>query len=73
MKRKRCKRCGQLFKPKRLPLKHRPWSTHCDVCGVRNLFDALNLPTPPELLDIHTKIPSLSKAEYIKKLQEFNP
>lgn len=73
MKRKRCKRCGQLFKPKRLPVKTIPWSTCCDVCGLRNLFDGLGMPTPPELLDPHTKIPSLTKAEYVKKLENLKP
>lgn len=73
MKRKRCKRCGQLFKPKRLPLKTIPWSTCCDVCGLRNLFDGLGMPTPPELLDLHTLIPTLSQDEYRRKLEAFEP
>ncbi len=31
---------------------------------VRNLFDGLDMPTPPELLDRHTKHPTISEREF---------
>lgn len=63
-----CKRCGKLFVPtlrfgKRL-------STCCDNCSFRNLMDGLGMPTPPELLDKHTKVPTLSDEEYRRKLKD---
>lgn len=73
MKQKICKRCGHLFTPRRTSLKTLKWTRCCDVCGVRNLHDALDLPTPPELLDVHTKHPTLSKEEYAKELSKYEP
>jgi hypothetical protein len=40
-------------------LKVLKFTTCCPTCQARNLFDALDLPTPPFLLDRHTKIPQL--------------
>lgn len=73
MRKKLCKRCGKPFTPRRTPLKTRRWTQCCDVCGVRNLHDALGLPTPPELLDAYTKHPTLTKREYAEKLSKYDP
>lgn len=64
---RRCKRCGKWFFPE---LRSLGSGVCCDQCCVRNLFDGLGLPTPPELLDQHTKYPTLTQAEYQKKLNE---
>lgn len=65
-----CKRCGKLFEPKPTKLKSIPLTTCCGNCAVRNLFDALDLPTPPELLDKYTKIPTLTEGEFYRRLDE---
>jgi hypothetical protein len=43
---------------------------HCVVCQARNLFDGLDLPTPPELLDKYTKHPTLSQRQYQEELNK---
>lgn len=75
MRKKRCKRCGKVFTPKRTPFKSRDhkWTRCCELCGLRNLFDGLGMPTPPELLDVHTLIPTLLQEEYRRKLEAFEP
>jgi len=35
---------------------------------MRNLFDGLGVPTPPEFLDRYTKHPTLSEEEFRRKL-----
>lgn len=40
----------------------------CEDCQFRNIMDGLGLPTPPEMLDPHTKDPALTDAEYRKKI-----
>ena len=40
----------------------------CGECGLRNLFDGLDMMTPPELLDKHTLRPALTQAEFRKSL-----
>ena len=64
-----CKRCGQPFQPEFLDALKR-FSTCCMDCMYRNLTDACNLPMPPEMLDPHTKNPTLSEDEFRKKLNE---
>lgn len=68
-----CARCGQPFVPKPTELKTIPMTRMCEDCLVRNLFDALDMPTPPELLDRHSKIPTLSDREYRRKLNDPTP
>ena len=63
-----CKRCGKPFEPEPLDIPTWPMTTCCDTCRMRNLFDGLDLPTPPDLLDIHTKWPTLSQDEFQTKL-----
>lgn len=68
MKKAVCKRCEKEFLPKTLFGK--AMSVCCPSCMVRNLSDFLDLPTPPELLDKHTKIPTLTREEFHRKIQE---
>ncbi len=65
-----CRRCGKPFRPKPTNLKITKMTTHCINCQCRNLFDAFDLPTPPELLDKYTKHPTLTETEYRQKLKE---
>lgn len=62
-----CKRCGKSFKPLWLDALQK-WGSMCQECMARNLFDALDLPTPPSLLDRHTKIPALTDREFLRIL-----
>lgn len=64
-----CKRCGKPFKPELFLGKPQ---TCCYPCMFRNLSDGLDMPTPPALLDKFTKHPTLSDAEYQKKLNDAN-
>lgn len=63
-----CKRCGKPFQPKPTKLRITKMTTCCETCQCKNLFDGLDLPTPPGLLDRHTKHPTLTDAEWRKKL-----
>ena len=63
-----CNRCGNPFKPEWVPVL-KQWNRCCSVCSVRNLMDGLGLPTPPELLDAHTKKPTLTNEEYHRKME----
>ena len=63
-----CKRCGKSFRPKPTKLRITKMTTCCETCQCKNLFDGLDLPTPPGLLDRHTKHPTLTDAEWRKKL-----
>ncbi len=65
-----CLRCGKPFIPKPTKLKTIKLTRHCETCQCRNLFDALDMPTPPELLDKYTKHPTLTEKEYYRKLKE---
>lgn len=67
---KECPRCGDLFLPQPTGFKALPFSKFCEPCCTRNLFDAFELPTPPEMLDYFTKNPALTEREYQKKLRE---
>lgn len=69
---KNCPRCGKPFVPERTKLKTLPWTRHCKVCRVRNMFDGMDLPTPPDLLDEYTKNPTLTGEEWRTKLRENN-
>lgn len=59
MRKAKCLRCGKPFIPKRTGLKTLPISRCCPICQVRNLLDALDVMTPPWLLDHQTKNPQL--------------
>jgi hypothetical protein len=63
-----CPRCGNQFTPQPTGIKLMPMTRHCDDCRFRNLLDGLDLPTPPEYLDHHTKHPTLSEWEFREKL-----
>lgn len=65
-----CKRCGKHFQPKPTKLLVTKMTTRCETCQCKNLFDGLDMPTPPSLLDKHTKHPTLTDAEWRKKLNE---
>ena len=76
MKTKECMRCGQLFDPEETKralkiLTREP--RFCETCMVRNLTDGLDLPMPPELLDKHSKHPTLTDREYREKLNAVKP
>ena len=64
-----CKRCGQPFESVLLDAINQ-MSTCCKLCSMRNLHDGLGLPTPPELLDPHSKDPALTEEEYQRKLKK---
>lgn len=66
-----CKRCQEKFDPSDVPV-FKPGSkpTHCCSCQLRNLFDAFDMPTPPELLDQYTKHPALTTDEYNRMMAE---
>lgn len=68
----KCKRCGATFTPKPTGLAVTKMTTCCETCQCRNIFDGLGLPTPPEMLDPYTKIPTLTDAEYRKELHKPN-
>lgn len=63
-----CKRCGQPFEPKKL-FKSKLLQRMCDDCQYRNLMDNMDFPTPPEMLDPFTKIPTLTDDEYKRAIQ----
>lgn len=65
MKKCVCKRCGALFQPRLTTL---GMTKCCPDCACRNLLDGLDLPTPPILLDRHTKHPTLTDAEWRREL-----
>jgi hypothetical protein len=52
----KCPRCGKPFKPEKIDFS---WTRCCQTCRVRNFLDALELETPPALLDKYTKVPQL--------------
>lgn len=63
---KTCKRCGDNFDPEDGLMGKSPLiePRHCKTCQTRNLLDGLDLPTPPELLDKHSKHPTLSDRQF---------
>lgn len=63
-----CRRCSKEFIPAWLDALGRP-SRFCGTCMLRNLYDGMNLPTPPDLLDRFTTRPTLSEAEYRRELE----
>lgn len=63
-----CKRCHNSFTPYWIDCIDK-WSTHCDQCQVRNIFDGLNMMTPPDLIDQHSKKPALTDAEFKRSLR----
>lgn len=64
-----CKRCHRTFMPKWIE-GLAIWQHCCETCGARNLFDAMDLPTPPELIDCHSLRPTLTDGEFKRKLRE---
>lgn len=62
-----CKRCGGDF-GERYSSVICPESGVCAVCEMRNLLDGLGMPTPPSLLDAHSKYPTLTDEEYLAEL-----
>lgn len=67
-KTKLCKRCGSEFMPEWIALFKR-YAEMCETCKVRNIFDGLDMKTPPELLDRHTKHPALTDSEFKESLK----
>jgi len=67
-----CPRCGDPFVPKPTKLLTIKFTRFCETCLVKNLFDLMALPTPPELLDKHTVDPCITEEIYFKKLKEKN-
>ena len=63
-----CKRCGKKFTSKWCA-SLKMWERCCTTCQVRNLHDGLNMPTPPELIDPHTKHPTLTQGEYDRAVE----
>lgn len=63
-----CQRCGQPFEADWLDTLKK-WANCCDTCKFRNFSDALGFPTPPDMLDQHTKHPTLTQEEYERKLK----
>lgn len=63
-----CKRCGATYPPFYLD-GIKTWCSFCSTCMMRNLHDGLGMPTPPELLDRHTKKPTLTNEEYWRKMR----
>ena len=59
-----CKRCGKIFQPKQTKLRTHKMTTCCEACEFRNILDGLDLPTPPSMVDRHTKNPTLTDAEW---------
>jgi hypothetical protein len=68
-KQKTCPRCGKPFLPDPESLTNK----FCVACQFRNLTDGLDMPMPPEMLDKHTKHPTLSQREYRQKLNGISP
>jgi len=69
---KTCKRCGKLFDPNKGITGPNPLiePRHCSICQTRNLLDGLDMPTPPDLLDKHSRHPTLSERHFQKALSE---
>jgi hypothetical protein len=66
-----CKRCEKPFTPRPIHLGGTKRMTRmCEDCQFRNLMDGLGLPTPPCLLDRHTKVPTLSEREYNQTISD---
>ena len=65
-----CKRCGEPFESATIDAGTLQIKlSHCETCQTRNFMDALNLPTPPELIDMHSKRPTLSEREYVEVMR----
>lgn len=64
-----CLRCHQPFDPSQSFSFNGP-PKFCADCQVRNLFDNCDIPTPPELIDPHSKNPALTEDEFRKKVSE---
>lgn len=64
---KTCPRCEKSFDENSKDALF-PNAVCCPECGMRNLFDGLGMSTPPELLDRHTRKPTLTQEEFRKSL-----
>lgn len=74
---KPCLRCGKPFDPEAVKRELKGFGRgpgfeprFCVTCMVRNMTDALDLPTPPRLLDKFSKHPTLSDREFDRKIKE---
>lgn len=67
-----CRRCKTFFNPVLLPAINK-MATCCETCRLRNILDGLDLPTPPELLDCHTKHPTLTSQEFAREINKPTP
>lgn len=66
-----CERCGQsLIAASGLVTLGNLIVGCCEECQLRNVLDRLDLPTPPELLDHHTRIPALTEDAWVQKLRD---
>lgn len=72
MKTEICKRCGDPFDPEKGIAGPNPLikPRHCSLCQTRNLIDGLDLPTPPILLDKHSRHPTLTERHFKRALEE---
>lgn len=72
-----CPRCHQPFKPRLHEVLvqylgvEASMAKFCEDCEIRQLLDSGNLPTPPELLDPHSRNPALSDDAYQRKLRDW--
>lgn len=63
-----CRRCGGSFIPQPIKSNPKTVTTFCEECQFRNFLDNLDLPTPPDFIDRHTKHPALTKDEFKTKI-----
>lgn len=66
MKKPFCLRCNKPFVPFDTPMGS---ARFCRCCQQKNVFDLLDLPTPPLLLDKLTRHPTLTDAEWSRKIR----
>lgn len=68
-----CNRCGEPFEPRPTRLKKLGMTRCCEKCQFRNLMDGLGLPTPPDMIDRHTRHPALTQDEYRTMMVNHQP
>lgn len=64
-----CQRCDKPFIAEWIGCLKR-LSNFCEACKFRNIADSLGLPTHPNMIDIHSTVPTLIEREFKKKLKE---
>lgn len=62
-----CGRCERVFVVGRDQIAES--EKFCGQCQARNVLDGFGLPTPPELLDPHSRQPALTEGEFQKLLK----